>query len=73
MEIIDSNGAILSQKGGEYGNYKPLYQQFYELNSAEGAFYQPNVFFAYESCGLGIRKGGDIMDNMSKFVAHYLR
>ena len=73
VEILDSNGAILSAKGGDYGNYKPLYQAFYELNSHKGALYQPNVFFAYESCGLGIRKGGEIMDNMSKFVSHYLK
>ena len=73
VEILDKNGAILAQRGGEYGNYKPLYQEFYELNSASEAFYQPNVFFAYESCGLGIRKGGEIMDNMSQFVAHYLQ
>lgn len=73
VDILDSNGAILSAKGGDYGNYKPLYQAFYELNSHKGALYQPNVFFAYESCGLGIRKGGEIMDNMSKFVSHYLK
>lgn len=73
VEIIDVNGAILSQRGGEYANYKLLYQEFYELNSKNGTFYQPNVFFAYESCGLGIRKGGDIMDNASKFVSHFLK
>lgn len=73
VEILDKNASILSQRGGEYGNYKAIYQEFYELNSLNGAFYQPNVFFAYESCGLGIRKGGDIMDNMSKFVPHFLK
>lgn len=72
VAILDNNANILSQRDGEYGNYKAIYQEFYELNSLNGAFYQPNVFFAYESCGLGIRKGSDIMDNMSKFVSHFL-
>ena len=27
-------------------------------------------FYAYEACGLGFRKGGVILDNMSKFVGH---
>ncbi len=72
VEILDANGTPLAQKAGDYGNYKPLYQAFCELNEANGAFYQANVFFAFESCGLGFRKGGAIMDNMSKFVAHYI-
>ncbi len=72
IEILDSSG-IIEQKGGEYANYKAIYQEFYELNSHNGAFYQPNVFFAYESCGLGFRKGGSIMDNYAKFVSHIIR
>lgn len=72
MEIIE-NGRILAQNGGIYGNYKSVYQEFYELNSHNGQFYQPNVFFAYESCGLGFRKGGSIMDNFAKFVSHRIK
>ncbi|RAX52075.1 glutathionylspermidine synthase [Helicobacter sp. 16-1353] len=72
IEILDSSG-ILESKGGEYGNYKSIYQEFYPLNSHNGSFYQPNVFFAYESCGLGFRKGGNIMDNFAKFVSHIIK
>lgn len=72
MEILE-NSRIIEQTGGDYGNYKSVYQAFYELNAHNGAFYQPNVFFAYESCGLGFRKGGNIMDNMAKFVAHRIK
>lgn len=72
VDILDSSG-ILEQKGGEYGNYKSVYQEFCELNSYNGQFYQPNVFFAYESCGLGFRKGGAIMDNFAKFVSHVIK
>lgn len=72
VDILDSSG-ILEQKGGEYGNYKSIYQEFCELNEHNGQFYQPNVFFAYESCGLGFRKGGAIMDNFAKFVSHIIK
>lgn len=72
VEILDTNGKILESKSGIYGNHKSLYQAHYELNTHNGAYYQPNVFFAYESCGLGFRKGGAIIDNFSKFVSHYV-
>lgn len=72
IEILDSSG-ILEQRGGEYGNYKSIYQEFYELNSYNGLYYQPNIFFAYESCGLGFRRGGDILDNYAKFVSHIIK
>lgn len=72
VDILDSSG-ILEQKGGEYGNYKSVYQEFCELNAHNGQFYQPNIFFAYESCGLGFRKGGAIMDNFAKFVSHVIK
>jgi MATE family multidrug resistance protein len=41
--------------------------------SAEGKKYQAGIFFAYEACGLSFRCGGEIMDNMSKFVAHIIK
>ncbi len=70
IEIFNAQGQSIESKSGIYGNHKPVYQAFYELNTHNGAFYQPNVFFAYESCGLGFRKGGLIIDNYSKFVSH---
>lgn len=71
--ILDSNGAIIDQKDGIYAAQKAVYQEFYELNSHKGEFYQPNIFFAFEACGLGFRKGGNIMDNYSKFVSHIIK
>lgn len=73
IEILDPQGEVLESKSGIYGNHKPLYQAYYELNSHQGFYYQPNVFFAYESCGLGFRKGGNIIDNFSKFVSHCIK
>ena len=73
VEILDAQGRVLSAKEGMYGVQKRVYQEFCELNSHNGAHYQANVFFAYESCGLGFRKGGEILDNYAKFVSHILR
>jgi len=48
-----------------------IYQEFVELPKDEdGRFYQAGVFFAYEACGVGFRRGDMIIDNMSKFVGH---
>ena len=31
------------------------------------------VWGGVDSCALGFRKGGEILDNMSKFVSHKIR
>ncbi len=72
-KIIDNNGNILTHNDGEYDNYKKVYQEYVEFPKDEdGNKYQAGVFFAYEACGLSFRKGGEIMDNMSKFVGHVI-
>ncbi len=73
ISILDANGKVISSKNGIYGNHKVIYQEFCELNSQNGSFYQPNVFFSFESCGLGFRKGSEIIDNYSKFVSHIIK
>ncbi|MEA3523757.1 MAG: glutathionylspermidine synthase family protein [Campylobacterota bacterium] len=72
-KIVDADGKTLSQTDGPYGNYKAVYQEYVEfMQDTHGESYQAGVFFAYEACGLGFRRGGKIMDNMSKFVGHVL-
>jgi glutathionylspermidine synthase len=71
VKIIEANGTVSYQTDGTYSNIKNIYQEFVELPIDEsGANYQAGVFFAYEGIGLGYRKGGVVLDNMSKFVAH---
>ena len=56
---------------GEYDRYRSIYQAFAAYpKDAQGRSYQAGVFFAWEACGLGFRRGGEILDNLSKFVAH---
>jgi glutathionylspermidine synthase len=72
-KIVDANGDIIAQSDGVYENYKPVYQEYTEfMKDVHANSYQAGVFFAYEACGLGFRRGGKIMDNMSKFVGHVL-
>jgi len=72
-KIIDANGKVIEQVDGEYDNYKKIYQEYVEFpKDVKGAKYQAGVFFAYEACGMSFRKGGEIMDNMSKFVGHVI-
>jgi len=72
-KVLSSSGEALKANDGPYGNYKKVYQEYVEFSQdANGNKYQAGVFFAYEACGLGYRCGGEILDNMSKFVGHVL-
>ena len=72
--IYDNDMRVLAKVGGEYENFIPIYQAYAQLpQDAKGDFYQAGVFFAYEGCGLGFRKGGLIMENFSKFVGHKIK
>ena len=74
IAIFDENGVKIKETDGEYKNQKFLYQEFYEFDSDEAKnLYQAGVFFAYEACALGFRKGGLVIDNASKFIAHYIK
>lgn len=69
--ILDAAGRVLKSLGGEYDNYHKVYQAFAEFpQDREGRSYQAGVFYAWEACGLGFRRGWDILDDMSKFVSH---
>ncbi|WP_292663538.1 glutathionylspermidine synthase family protein [Nitratifractor sp.] len=74
VAILESDGStVVTDLQGEYGNFPMLYQEYVDLPSdAEGHRYQAGLFFAYESCGLGYRRGGEILDNLSKFVGHVI-
>ncbi|SFZ98338.1 Similarity with glutathionylspermidine synthase, group 2 [hydrothermal vent metagenome] len=74
VSILDENQISLEEIDGDYANHKMIYQAYTELpTDSEGQSYQAGVFYAYEACGLGFRKGGKILDNMSKFVGHIVK
>ena len=73
VSILDADAQPVESVDGDYGNHKMVYQAYTELpTDTSGASYQAGVFYAYEACGLGFRKGGRILDNMSKFVGHII-
>ncbi|MDF1881169.1 glutathionylspermidine synthase family protein [Sulfurimonas sp. MAG313] len=74
VSFINADGSIEAQTDGEYGHYKSVYQEAIDFpQDKDGNYYQAGVFFAYEACGLGYRRGGRILDNMSKFVGHLIK
>lgn len=69
--IINSDNSLDVKLDGEYDGFKAIYQEYVEFpKDTNGDYYQAGVFYAFEACGLGFRKGGKILDNMSKFVGH---
>ena len=74
VAILDANGSVLEENKDIYGNHKMLYQEYVDLpTDSDGRSYQAGVFYAYEACGVGFRRGGKILDNMSKFVGHIVQ
>ena len=57
---------------GKDGSERMLSKQEMDKLIADGQSYQAGVFYAYETCGLGYRKGGLILNNYSKFVGHVI-
>ncbi|XPV70201.1 MAG: glutathionylspermidine synthase family protein [Halarcobacter sp.] len=73
-KIINVDGSIDAQTQGEYEGHKAIYQEYVELPRDEkGNSYQAGVFYAYEACALGFRRGEKILNNMSKFVGHMIK
>ncbi len=73
VSIFASDGTPLVEMPGDYESFASLYQEYIEFpQDAQGNKYQAGLFFAYESCGVGFRRGGEVIDNMSKFVGHII-
>jgi hypothetical protein len=71
---LDAEGRELEKGAEAYGDQPAIYQAYEPLPADEaGRRYQAGGFFAYEGCGLGYRRGGEILGNMSKFVGHLVR
>ena len=74
ISILNPDGSTAATIEGDYDSHAKIYQEYTEFPvDAEGSSYQAGLFYAYESCAVGFRKGGLILDNMSKFVGHIVR
>lgn len=73
-KIINEDGSIDVETDGVYEGHKAIYQEYVELpTDSNGVTYQAGVFYAFEACGLGFRRGEKILNNMSKFVGHIVK
>ena len=73
-KIVNEDGSVMQELDGDYAHHKAIYQEYVEFaEDVNQQSYQAGVFFAYEACGLGFRRGGKILDNMSKFVGHMIK
>ena len=74
VKIINSDGSVEIENSGEYDGHKSIFQEYVDfVKDSKGECYQAGVFYAYEACGLGFRRGGKILNNMSKFVGHIIK
>lgn len=71
VRILNADGSERQAVDGEYGDYPKIYQEYVEFpKDAVGNTYQAGVFYAGDTCGLGFRRGGVILDNGAGFVGH---
>ncbi len=71
VKIMREGGSVENFTTGEYDRQKMVYQQYVEfLKDDRGNHYQAGVFVSGEACGLGFRKGGQIIDNKAQFCGH---
>jgi glutathionylspermidine synthase len=73
VRVISSRNETITFSSGEYAEQKKIYQEFIDFPMDErGNYYQAGVFYVRESCGLGFRKGGKILDNTAQFCGHLI-
>jgi glutathionylspermidine synthase len=73
LRIIDPDGRTLAESDGPYRHHKSVFQALAAFpRDAADRHYQAGVFYVGEACGLGFRRGGRILDDLSKFVGHMI-
>ena len=73
IEIVENAEALLVTEG-EYAHYKSVYQEYTPfVRDDEGLYYQAGVFYSDYACGLGFRRGREILDNMSQYIGHIIK
>jgi len=73
IEILNEHGEIEASTDGPYGEHPVIYQEYAELaQDRENRSYQAGVFFAWEACGLGFRRGSKILNDTATFVPHVI-
>lgn len=73
IDIVE-NGKLLKRTDGIYEEYKAVYQEYVDfVRDESGKYYQAGIFYSDGACGLSFRRGEEILDDMSEFVAHAIK
>ena len=72
IDIVEGEALLLSTEG-IYEEYSAVYQEYVDFVRDEaGLYYQAGVFYSGKPCGVGFRRGAEILDDMSQFVGHLI-
>ena len=70
IDIVEQ-GRVVKSTDGIYDSYKAIYQEYTEfVQDSEQNYYQAGVFYSDGACGIGFRRGAEILDDMSQFMGH---
>jgi glutathionylspermidine synthase len=73
IEIVDNNATLLETEGA-YEEYDSIYQEYVDfVRDDEGLYYQAGLFYSEKPCGLGFRRGAEILDDSSQFIGHLIK
>ena len=70
IDIVE-DGEVVKTTEGIYDSYKAVYQEYAEfVQDSEQNYYQAGLFYSDGACGIGFRRGAEILDDMSQFMGH---
>lgn len=71
IDIIEVDGKVSYTTDGVYDEYKSIYQEYTPfVKDKESYHYQAGVFYSDGACGVGFRRGAEVLDNKSQFIGH---
>jgi len=71
IDIVE-NEQVLKTTEGVYDAYRSIYQEYVAfVQDKKQNYYQAGVFYSDGACGVGFRRGAEILDNMSQFIGHF--
>lgn len=71
VTIYGATGEAIEATPGDYDVFPSVFQAWVDLpHDAEVRLYQTGLFWAFEACAVGFRRGDLVMDDRSAFVGH---
>ena len=72
IDIVE-DAKVLTRTEGIYDEYKAVYQEYLSFVQDDAQnYYQAGVFYSNGACGIGFRRGTEILDDMSEFLGHII-